>query len=91
VSLQSTAEQGDRLDTLRALRDALAADLDACESMRDKAALSLRLMDALEQIDVLEKAQPPKEASPLDEIRARREARTTGANNASGAKARRRN
>lgn len=77
MNLQETAKQGDRLETLRALRDSLAADLDACESMRDKAALSQRLMDTLVQIEDCEKAAPPKEATALDELRAKRASRAT--------------
>ena len=44
------AGQGGRLNGLRALRDRLAIDIDRCESMRDLAALSLRLVDVLQQI-----------------------------------------
>lgn len=51
--LLAAARSGSRLRALRALRDSLAADLDGCESLRDKASLSQRLMDVLVQIDDL--------------------------------------
>ena len=54
MSLMEIAAAGVRLDTLRALRDRLAGEIDTCESMRDVAALSLRLMDVLAQIADLE-------------------------------------
>lgn len=57
---------------LVALRDRLAAEIDQCESARDVAALSLRLMDVLEQIDSLEDASIVKPSTALDEIAARR-------------------
>jgi len=77
-SLATTAEAGDRLATLKALRDRLAAEIDECESKRDTAALSQRLMDVLEQIDTAEKAQPEKKGTPRDEVaRKRRERAST--------------
>lgn len=75
MSLHEVAGQGNRLATLRTLRDSLAADLDGCESLRDKAALSQRLMDVLGQIDVIEKAEPEAKGSPLDELAKRRSGR----------------
>lgn len=61
-----------RRDGLVALRDMLARDLEVCDSMRDKAALSLRLMDALEQIEALDRAQPATRGTVLDELAKRR-------------------
>lgn len=72
MSLRDEATKGDRLQSLITLRDMLAADLDFCESMRDKAALSLRFMDVLEQIAEIEKAQPAREGTALDEFTRRR-------------------
>lgn len=54
MSIESTASKGDRLDTLRALRDRLAKKIDETESGRDIAALASRLTDVLIQIDALE-------------------------------------
>lgn len=64
-----------RLDTLKALRDRLARDIDDCQSKRDLASLALRLQSVLEQIDEIEGASGQSEDSPADEIAARRRAR----------------
>lgn len=58
MSLEHVAQSGDRLATLRALRDYLARALDATASARDQAALSARLTDVLIQIQEL---TPPNE------------------------------
>ena len=76
MSLAEVAAKGDRLASLQALRDRLATDLDECESKRDVAALSQRLMDVLEQIADIEKAQPAKEGTALDEFSRRRAAKS---------------
>lgn len=66
----------DQLAALRAVRDQITRDLEACEAMRDKAALYLRLTDVLDKIQAL---QPPeKKGDAVDEIAARRAARRTG-------------
>lgn len=72
MKLETATESDDELKALRALRRELAKQLDDCDSKRDFAALSLRLMDVLERISVLQK-QVPLAVSSLDEIRARRE------------------
>lgn len=51
--LADVAARGDRLETLRALRDRLAREIDLTASARDVAALSNRLTDVLEQIEDL--------------------------------------
>lgn len=58
--LERVAHNGDRLETLRALRDYLAKALDGASSGRDQAALAQRLADVLAQISELE---PPKEVA----------------------------
>lgn len=76
-SVHEAAVTGDRLTTLRALRDHLAAAIDGCDSMRDLAALSRQLADVVAQIDALD---PPKtEVSPADEVAQRRARRRAGA------------
>lgn len=80
--LAAAVADGDRLKSLRALRDRLAADLDVCESMRDVAALSQRLMDVLAQIAAVEAEKPEKQGTALDELAARR--RAAGLPDASG-------
>ena len=73
MPLTASAETGDRLATLRDLRDLLARQIEACESMRDLAALSGRLQSVLEQIAELE---PKKaEGDGIDEIAKRRASR----------------
>lgn len=78
MSLLDEARKG-RLDGLRALRDKLAGELDECESSRDVASLSLRLMDVLEQIADLSGGKSAKPAgeprSSVDEFTARRRKR----------------
>jgi hypothetical protein len=51
--LVKSAQSGDRRKTLEALRDKLAVSVDACESGRDVAALSKRLMEVMDEIDRL--------------------------------------
>lgn len=51
--LADVAARGDRLETLRALRDRLAREIDLTASARDVAALSNRLTDVLQQIEDL--------------------------------------
>lgn len=59
---------------LEALRDAIAADLDVCDSMRDRASLYLRLADTLNRIEELKPPEVSK-GDDVDEIAARRAAR----------------
>lgn len=75
--IAAIAAEGDRLATMRALRDRLAADLDDCASARDVAALSRQLSQALDIIDGLE-AGRKMARSPLDDLAARRAGRDTG-------------
>lgn len=66
----------DQLAALCAVRDEITRDLEACESMRDKAALYLRLTDVLDKIQALR--PPEKKGDAVDEIAARRSARRSG-------------
>ena len=50
-NLVSATQSGDRRRTLVALRDRIAATIDSCESGRDMAALSKRLMEVMDEID----------------------------------------
>ena len=67
---------GDELAALEAVRNAIVADLDACESMRDKAALYKQLQDVLKRISDVKPAEQKGDA--VDEIAARRSARRAG-------------
>lgn len=73
-SLHEVVVAGVELDSLRALRDRLASDIDQCDSLRDMAALSMRLQDVLKRVSELE-SKAPAERSALDEIAERRKAR----------------
>lgn len=79
-SLSEVSPSGNRLDTLRALRDELARWMDETDSARDRAALSLRFVGVLEQIEQIEHATAPAQGGTgLDELNARRAARQSGA------------
>ena len=62
ADLVSAAASGDRRKTLEALRDKLAGSVAECESGRDVAALSKRLMEVMKELDAL---PAPKGDSPL--------------------------
>lgn len=75
-SFAQVVAAGQTLPALEAMRDQIAADLQSCESMRDKAALYLRLADVLK---TLEELRPPTmKGDTVDEIAARRAARRAG-------------
>ena len=62
ADLVKAAQSGSRRETLEALRDKIAASIQDCESGRDVAALSKRLMEVMGELDALPK---PKSESPL--------------------------
>lgn len=67
-TVSEAVTSGDRLESLKALADYLAEQLDNCESMRDAASLSLRLITTLEQIESLE---PKKKSSVVASAKAK--------------------
>lgn len=75
MALVDVVAAGDRLASLMALRDRLAADLDEATTARDVAPLVLRLTDVLEQIDSMPTS---RQVSAADEIAARRAKRRSG-------------
>lgn len=78
MSLCEAASEG-RLAGLVALRDRLAAEIDQCDSSRDVAALSIRFMDVLAQVEELQGgpvAGAGVPVSPLDELRRKRAERS---------------
>lgn len=77
MALIDTASSGDRLATLRSLRDLLAAEIEGCESTRDLAALVTRLQSVLSEIEALSPAE--EKGDVVDEIAKRRAARRAGA------------
>jgi len=62
ADLVKAAKSGSRRETLEALRDKIAASIASCDSGRDVAALSKRLMEVMGELDALPK---PKSESPL--------------------------
>ena len=67
ADLVSAARSGNRRETLEALRDKIAASIQDCESGRDVAALSKRLMEVMGELDDLPK---PSEEDELAELQA---------------------
>lgn len=77
MTLRETVASGELLASLEATRDQIAADLEVCESMRDRAALYLRLTDVLTRIEQVKPAKP--EGDVIDEVASRRAARRASA------------
>lgn len=67
ADLVSAARSGNRRETLEALRDKIASSIQDCESGRDVAALSKRLMEVMGELDALPK---PSEDDELAELQA---------------------
>lgn len=65
------------LPGLELIRDQIAADLEACEAMRDKAPLYSRLVDVLARIDAAKPAEQTGDG--IDEIAERRASRRASA------------
>ncbi len=74
MNLVEAAKSGDKRATLIALRDKLAETIDNCESGRDMAANSKRLMEVMAELESL---PDPKEIkiSKHDRLKRRHEAR----------------
>jgi len=51
MDLVDAAASGDKKSTLIALRDAIARTIQNCESGRDMASLSKRLMEIMDELD----------------------------------------
>jgi len=73
----SPVNDGSQLEGLVAVRASIVADLEACESMRDKAALYLRLQNVMERIEDIKPVE--KKGDAVDEIAKRRAARRASA------------
>lgn len=78
MTLLDAVREG-RLKGLEAIRDRLTEDLETCESKRDGVAISRLLTEVLEQIEELAAPLMEKPATPLDELRKRREVKTNTA------------
>ena len=66
MDLVSAAASGDRRATLVALRDAIARTIQSCESGRDMASLSKRLMEVMDELDAI--AEPEDDAREFGEV-----------------------
>lgn len=71
--VESAALSGDRRAMLLALKRRVARQIDTCDSGRDIAALSKRMMEIAEELDAL--PDPEAKASPLEAARRRVAAR----------------
>jgi hypothetical protein len=84
--ITEASASGDRISTLRELRDLLARELDAVATPpAAKAAMARQMVLILEDIDRL--APPEQKGTPLDQLEQRRRARgakTAGVDSAEG-------
>ena len=71
ATLVQAAKKNSRRDTLIALRDKLASAIDDCESGRDIAALSKRLMEVMGELDALPDPNNGKNPAQIARERAR--------------------
>ena len=67
ADLVRAAASGSRRDVLEALRDKLAASIQDCDSGRDVAALSKRLMEVMAELDALPQPEGDDELADLQE------------------------
>lgn len=74
MNLVEAAKSGNKRDTLIALRDKLAETIDNCESGRDMAANSKRLMEVMAELESLPDPSEIK-VSKHDRLKEKREKR----------------
>jgi hypothetical protein len=74
VTLSTVGAEGDRVATLRRLRDRLCDQIDRTDSSRDLASLARQLTDVLRQIDAAGRESPDEDRT-FDELARRRSAR----------------
>lgn len=68
-SISEAVESGDELRILYATRKVVADELQTCDSGRDIAALSNRMIELCERITELEKQRKPSKKTALDSVR----------------------
>lgn len=68
-NIAAAVASGDELRILYATRKVVADELQACESGRDIAALSNRMIELCGRITELEKQRKPKRKTALDSVR----------------------
>jgi len=69
MNVYDAVQENSKRATLEALRDSIARQIDACESGRDMASLSKRLMEVIAEIEAL-----PSDDGELTPIEAARQA-----------------
>lgn len=75
TNLIDAAKSGDKRATLVALRDKLAETIEHCESGRDMASNSKRLMEVMEELESMPDPNATKKISKHDRLKAKRENR----------------
>lgn len=79
MNLVEAAKSGNKRDTLIALRDKLAETIDNCESGRDMAANSKRLMEVMAELEAMPD-EKKKKVSKHDRLKMKHENRPTETN-----------
>lgn len=74
-SVAAAAATGDPVRTLVALRQRLAAEVDAVDHPKELAVLASKLMETLDKLSARQQAAPADEGSAVDELNRRRQAR----------------
>lgn len=75
TNLVEAAKSGDKRATLIALRDKLAETIQNCDSGRDMASNSKRLMEVIAEIEALPDPDAEKKISKHDRLKAKHENR----------------
>jgi hypothetical protein len=68
TNLIDAAKSGNKRDTLVALRDILAGTIQNCESGRDMASNSKRLMEVIAEIEAIDEAEAQKQQAAQQKI-----------------------
>jgi hypothetical protein len=77
AKLLEAARSGDKRKTLIALRDKLAETIDNCDSGRDMAANSKRLMEVMAELESLPDPDAPAIVSKHDKLKQKHDNRQT--------------
>lgn len=80
AKLLEAARSGDKRKTLIALRDKLAETIDNCDSGRDMAANSKRLMEVMAELESLPDPDAPVIVSKHDKLKQKHDNRQTKPN-----------
>ena len=79
MKLVETAQNGDHLETLKALREVLAETIESTSSARERATLALQLRMVLSEIDELEQDRKQNDDEISELLRRREEEGQPGA------------